>query len=498
MIYWGDNSAGKISEANLDGTGAGSTINTGTATVALPDGVAIDAAANKIYWVNFFGNSIGSANLDGSGGSTVTVSDPSLVDGPGAIAIDPLIHKIFWANEMGGPGGAGSIAEANEDGTDPQEIATGGATVNNPQGIAVDPTDNKIFWANDATNTISFADLSNTGVGGNLTITGTASPVNNPVGLAVDPAAHKIYWADAVSPGGHISSTTLSGAGSKDLLTTGASPLFAPAGVAIDPAANKIYWADKVGGKISEANLDGTGNGHDLLTTGASATNPYFVALLEAPLAAGAPQITGGSTAGSTLTCSEGSWAPDLLSGFLYRAPHTFSFQWTLNGTNITGATSSTLTPNAAGAYVCDVTAANQAGSSTQTSTAFTVTGSAPPPPATRPVLTRVSQSHSRWREGSKLPSAASARPPSGTTFRFTVNESVAVRFAFNQRQHGHNVTRGTLSFSVTPGSHMVAFQGRLSKHKQLSTGRYTLVITVTDASGKTATATLTFTIVKG
>ena len=102
MIYWGDNSAGKISEANLDGTGNGSTVNTGSATVSFPNGVSIDSAANKIYWVNAVANSISEASLDGTGGSNLTVSDPTLVDAPGAIAVDPPASKIFWVNEKGG------------------------------------------------------------------------------------------------------------------------------------------------------------------------------------------------------------------------------------------------------------------------------------------------------------------------------------------------------------------------------------------------------------
>jgi DNA-binding beta-propeller fold protein YncE len=503
MIYWGDQGANKISFANLPIGGGGGVLATGGATVSSPNGVSIDAAANEIYWVNANANSISQAGLDGSGASNVAIADPSLVDVPSAIAVDPPAGKLFWTNEQGGPAGTGSIAEANLDGTDPQDIATGSATVNDPQGITIDPADNKIFWTNVGTNTISFADLSNTGFGGNLTITGTASPVNTPVGLAVDPATRRIYWADAVNPG-HISSARLdTGSGSSDIRTLFASPLNVPAGVAIDPAANRIYWADKLGGTISVANLAGGTFAGDLPTTGASALNPYFVALLEAPLAAGVPQVTGGSTAGSTLTCSLGTWAPDLLGGFLYRAPHTYAYEWTLNGAPIAGANSSTYTTSSAGAYACQVTAANHAGSASQTSAAVNVSGTTTPPPGTPPpgtsppALTRVGQSHPRWREGTKLPVIASAGPPVGTTFRFTVNESVAVRLVFDQRRHGHNLARGTLSFSAAPGRHSVRFQGRLSKRQKLRTGRYTVLVIVTGANGKTATATLKFTIVK-
>jgi Bacterial Ig domain len=113
------------------------------------------------------------------------------------------------------------------------------------------------------------------------------------------------------------------------------------------------------------------------------------------------------------------------------------------------------------------------------------------------PTLSNVTESHRRWREGSKLPQIASVkRPPVGTTFRFTVNESVKVRFAFTQRKHGHRVTRGTLRFTVTAGAHKLRFNGRLSKRKKLPLGRYTVIITATNTAGQRAKAKLTFTIV--
>jgi hypothetical protein len=58
-------------------------------------------------------------------------------------------------------------------------------------------------------------------------------------------------------------------------------------------------------------------------------------------------------------------------------------------------------------------------------------------------------------------------------------------------------VTRGKLSFSAAPGAHRVRFDGRLSQHRNLPIGRYTLGITVTGANGRTASRTLRFTIVK-
>jgi hypothetical protein len=59
-------------------------------------------------------------------------------------------------------------------------------------------------------------------------------------------------------------------------------------------------------------------------------------------------------------------------------------------------------------------------------------------------------------------------------------------------------VTVGTLSFTGYNGTHKVIFQGRVPPSKRLKPGRYTLVITATNAGGqRSGPARLTFTIVK-
>ena len=161
---------------------------------------------------------------------------------------------------------------------------------------------------------------------------GSVSPANlgtsyasesAPAGVAIDPAAGKIYWADGSAPGA-IRVGNLDGSGTPQNLGTNYTTESSPAGVAIDPAAGKIYWTNfGSSGAIRVGNLDGGGAPQNLGASYASEDHPGFVALLRAPVAAGAPQLSGGSTAGSTLSCSQGSWAADLLGAFLYHAPRT-------------------------------------------------------------------------------------------------------------------------------------------------------------------------------
>jgi DNA-binding beta-propeller fold protein YncE len=377
VVYWGNEIGNTISFANLDGSGGDDLATTG-ATMDDPLGVALDPAAGRIYWANHFGDRISFANLDGSGGGDLVATPANFT--PAGVAVDRAAGRIYWANEIGD-----TISFANLDGSGVDDLATTGATVNGPQGVALDPAAGRIYWANRLGNTISFANLDGSG-GGDLVTTGAT--VSQPAGVAVDRAAGRIYWANRL--GNTISFANLDGSGGGNLVTTGAT-VFAPAGVALDPAAGRIYWANFNGQVISFARLDGSGGG-DLVITGATLDFPAFPALLERPGGAGTPLVSGGSAVGATLSCSTGEWAPDLTAALLYRAPRSFAYAWSRDGATIAGAATSSLTASDPGAYRCQVTATNQAGSATQTSAPHSVAAApapapvGPPPAAPAPV----------------------------------------------------------------------------------------------------------------
>ena len=67
-LYWANNQAGTIVEANLNGTSA-HTIASGQAQ---PFGVAVNAS--HLYWANFNAGTIVEANLDGTGAKTIASS----------------------------------------------------------------------------------------------------------------------------------------------------------------------------------------------------------------------------------------------------------------------------------------------------------------------------------------------------------------------------------------------------------------------------------------
>jgi hypothetical protein len=350
-----------ISSANLDGSGGGQDLTTTGAQVNGPGGTAIDSATGRIYWPNSQADTISWASLDGSGGGNLSTAGAE-VDLPLGVSIDPTARKIYWANVLGGSG-TGSISWANLDGSGGGNLNTTGATLDAPAAVVVNPADGRIYWANednisDGGGGISWAALDGSG-GGNLTPP-QAATVYSPSGVAIDGATNTIYWTNFNGTISYDSLTTPSSGGTLD--TTGAGTVNAPEGLAIDPTAGKLYWGNFGGqptNSIAYANLNGSGGG-TFDTTGATNRGDSFPSLLKAPQAIGVPTITRSSSS-AALSCSQG-WAADHVESFLYQAPHTISYEWKLNGSTITGASSASYTPTSSGEYTCTVAGANQAG----------------------------------------------------------------------------------------------------------------------------------------
>jgi hypothetical protein len=349
-LYWTSyTSPGAVRFGDLAGSGAQDLV-TGESS---PEGIAIDLAAEKIYWADATMGAIRVANLDGTGARDLYTGEST----PSGVAIDPSAGLIYWADSVSR---TGSIRVGNLDGSGARTLFAGESY---PVGIAIDPAAGKIYWGSYDTFKIRVGNLDGTGASDLFT------GENYPTGLAIDPAAGKLYWTNEFA--GTIRVGNLDGTGAGNLYTGEASGV---GGLAIDPAANKIYWGDFSAGTVRVGSLDGTAPAQTLY---AGENDPWFVALVRAPLGAGAPQVSGGGPVGQSLSCSTGSWAADLLSGFLYRAPQSIAYQWTVGGAPIAGATTSSVLANSPGEYQCEVIATNAAGATTQTSAPAAI--SAPP-----------------------------------------------------------------------------------------------------------------------
>jgi hypothetical protein len=146
--------------------------------------------------------------------------------------------------------------------------------------------------------------------------------------------------------------------------------------------------------------------------------------------------------------------------------------------------------------------------------------------PSAPPSISRLVESHKRWREGRAMAQisvrkskARGAKAPLGTTFTFTLNEQATVTFMFAQQLTGRSVKgrcaapnrnnrrkrackrtaiRGVLTLTGRIGRNAVSFQGRLSRSQELPPGRYVLRVMAASASGQSPAKRLLFTIVEG
>jgi hypothetical protein len=112
---------------------------------------------------------------------------------------------------------------------------------------------------------------------------------------------------------------------------------------------------------------------------------------------------------GAALACAPVAWAPDVVESFLYRAPQSTTYAWTLDGRPVADA--STLTAAGPGDYACTETATNGAGSTAAAAGSFHVPvpdgGAVAPPPQPAP-------GGDAGPSSSAAPSAATAAPPPG------------------------------------------------------------------------------------
>jgi uncharacterized repeat protein (TIGR01451 family) len=136
------------------------------------------------------------------------------------------------------------------------------------------------------------------------------------------------------------------------------------------------------------------------------------------------------------------------------------------------------------------------------------------------PSITDLTESNATWRDGGRRTIFSRKNPlPIGTTFSFVLNERATVGLSVVQRLTGREsngkcialnptnrrnssckrtVTVTGLSFTAHAGLNTIAFRGQMSSSRKLTPGRYTLLITATNASHqRSQTRALVFTIAK-
>lgn len=247
QVFWtnfdSNGLAGRIQEANPDGSALATTVLNQTVPLAID----ADPLRNKLYWTDQGAGKIRRSNLDGSNVQDIANVLPA--DGPQGIAVDYLSQRIYWTEES-----TGRIRRANLDGSGVTDILTG---LDRPQGIDIDPFTGQLFWADTVVSRLVHTVHVGT-IAGN-TVTNIQDvytrPVDQTFGVAVDSLHKKVYWTVIQDEYG-IYRSNYDGTNPELLFTTVSAGN--PVGVDIDSAFNQLYVAVKSPGQIIRANLDGT------------------------------------------------------------------------------------------------------------------------------------------------------------------------------------------------------------------------------------------------
>jgi 6-phosphogluconolactonase (cycloisomerase 2 family) len=501
------------------------------ATGANSGGLAISPDGKSVY----VANQLSISQYDVGAGGALSAKTPPLINVPGAslqqVAVSPDGRSVYVVDYVGGDVlqydvGAGGVLAPKT----PATVASG----TNPEGIAVSPDGTSVYVINRGETDVA---LFHVGTGGTLSKVGTTVAGTEPTFVAVSPDDKNVYVVDRnmagvgavlqydVGPGGVLLPKTSAA------VTAGMNA----SGIAISPDGKSVYVSNNQSSDVSQYDV-GAGGALSPKTPATVAVGLGAAGVGVIPDQGPVAAFTATAAPAGSPTRFDGSASSDT-DGTIARYDWSFG-----DGTSAVNAGATpTHTYGAPGMYTARLTVTDDGGCSTSfvftgqtascsggpaatttaivsitSSTAGTGTGTA----STVPRFTGVSESARRWREGNALPGIARARKaPIGTTFGFTINESVRIRLAFTQttagRRVGHRcvmqnkrnkrkpkctrtVTAATLAFTVGAGSHRVRFQGRVSRHKTLAAGRYTLIMTATNAAGQRDRAKLTFTIVNG
>jgi DNA-binding beta-propeller fold protein YncE len=493
---------------------------------AEPVALAVSPDGRSVYVADAGSNRV--AQYDVGLAGALTPKSPATVntgERPMGVAVSPDGSSVYVSNLNGN-----SISQYNvsASGTlSPKSVPT--VTASRPVGIAVNPDGGSVYAADSSVEAVAQYSV---GPGGALSpkSPATLEASTSPFGVVVSPDGRSVYVIDE---SGTVSISQYD-AGPSGALTPKSPPSFTiaglPSSMAFSPDGASAYIGNPPpANTILQYNVGASG----ILTPKSPATvadpgeYPGSLAVTpdQGPLAAFFASVAAAG-APSAFNASS-SFDPD---GSIARYDWSFG-----DGTGALAAgPKPTHTYAAPGTYTVTVQVTDNAGCSAaevftgQTAycnaspaaiASHPVTVPAAPLPA--PAIGSARESASKWREGSKLPqiSRKKRKPPVGTTFSFSLNEQASVSFTFTQRVAGRKVgrrclaksrknargrsctrtvTAGLLSLAGHAGTNKVVFQGRISRSQKLKPGRYTLVITATNAAGaRSAPASLSFTIVK-
>jgi len=234
----------------------------------LPDGIAVDVAADHIYWTNMGvpnlnDGSIERADLDGKNRKVIV--PPGGTHTPKQMHLEKAAGKIYWSDREGM-----RVMRANLDGSQIETLVERGRGDKDMRdqmrwcvGITVDPKLKKFYWTQKGPD--------NAGVGcifrANIDIPKGESPANRsdiellfdklpePIDLELDLKKRVLYWTDRGDPprGNTVNRAPIDKKAAPEIVIKN---LMEGIGIALDVPGNRMFVTD-FAGSVYSADLDG-------------------------------------------------------------------------------------------------------------------------------------------------------------------------------------------------------------------------------------------------
>lgn len=236
-----------------------------------PDGVAVDATNGDLYWTAMGigwaesyspghpGGTVQQAALDGSGVRRIVEPGTTVV--PKQLQVDSEHGHLYWGDREGA-----TVWRAQLDGTQPEALVTGHGLVE-VVGLALDVEAGHVYFGDRIAKKLYRTSMTlppgqtaadRRDIELLVELTGGAIPVD----LAVDPERGYLYWTDRFN--GTVSRAGLDlppgeSPGDRSDVEVVVDRINDPIGLALDLEDEKLYYGT-LGGRISQAGLDGSGD----------------------------------------------------------------------------------------------------------------------------------------------------------------------------------------------------------------------------------------------
>jgi sugar lactone lactonase YvrE len=275
VLFWVDAVGSRMWRANAEGDGTDRRLLAGALSIAAPDGITVDLTDGFIYWTNM-GTPVGGAGVGSLQRMRLddevieTVIPIGTTSTPKQINIDNQARQLYWSDRDA------MVWRSELDGSAPQVILSG-HNLQQPAGMGLDVAKRQMYIT-DRTGQRMYR------VGFDMPEGATAEDRADleilavfprdalPLNIALDLGQRKIYWTDRLRGAIYRMNMDLpptATAEDRTDIDTVISGLTEPVGIAFDDMSKRLYFTE-LSGRVSRANLDGSGQEVILTTNSAS------------------------------------------------------------------------------------------------------------------------------------------------------------------------------------------------------------------------------------